>query len=172
MIRNRLFLLTLALALVACTPIQKDNPAETMAGPAAPPPTGTTTPPNGDQQTKPGWPTELPPGQTNERLEFTPGANSTHYSGILPSGRAMEQYTLSTYAGQTIIININSGDVPIGLTITSPSGNQRFTETSLADGSYRLSITYTLAEAGDYLIMLTKADRTPGTYYTADIIIQ
>jgi hypothetical protein len=84
----------------------------------------------------------------------------------------MEQYILSTYAGQTIIININSGDVPIGLTITSPSGNQRFTETSLADGRYRLSITYTLAEAGDYLIMLTKADRTPGTYYTADIIIQ
>jgi hypothetical protein len=63
-------------------------------------------------------------------------------------------------------------DVPIGLTVTSPSGNQHFTETSLVDGSYRLSITYTLAEAGDYLIMLTKADRTPGTYYTADIIIQ
>ena len=172
MVRTRLFLLTLALTLVACMPIQKVSPAETMAAPAAPAPTGTTAQPTGDKQAKPGEPIVLPPGQTNQRLEFTPGASSTHYSGILPSGRAMKQYMLSTNGGQTIIINIISGYVPICLTITSPSGNQRFTETSLADGSYRLSITFTLAEAGEYLIMLTKADHTPGTYYTVEIIIQ
>lgn len=172
MIRTRLFLLTLALALVACMPIQKVSPAKRMTGPADPAPTGTTARPTGDQQAKPGEPIELPPGQTNERLEFAPEASSTHYSGILPSGLAMKQYMLSANAGQTITININGEDVPIGLTITSPSGNQRFTETSLAGGSYRASITYTLAEAGEYLIMLTKADHTPGTYYTADIIIQ
>ena len=105
MIRTRLFLLTLALALVACMPIQKVSPAERMAGLTDPAPTGTTARPTGDQQAKPGEPIELPPGQTNERLEFTPEASPTHYSGILPSGLAMKQYMLSANAGQTITIN-------------------------------------------------------------------
>jgi hypothetical protein len=50
---------------------------------------------------------------------------------------------------------------------TFTEGNQ----TSPTDGGYR-AYSFTLAETGDYLVMLIKAEHTPSTNYTVEITIQ
>jgi hypothetical protein len=81
---------------------------------------------------------------------------------------------LAARVGQTMTIDIASDDAPISLAISSPSGIQLFTEadqTSPTDGGYRAGYSFTLAESGDYIVTLTKADHTPSTDYTVDFTI-
>jgi len=118
-----------------------------------------------------GW---LPVKQP-ERVEFAPGTSSIEYSSILPSGLSIKQYVLAAKEGQIMTVNFVSEDVPVSLSITSPSGLQLFTEgnqTSPTDGGYRAGYSFTLAETGDYLVMLIKAEHTPSTNYTVEITIQ
>jgi hypothetical protein len=56
--------------------------------------------------------------------------------------------------------------------ITTPSGVQRIPETFPAEGAHEISHSFTLAETGDYLVRLDKADHTPSTNYTADFVIE
>jgi hypothetical protein len=111
----------------------------------------------------------------SERVEFAPGTSSIEYNSILPSGLSIKQYVLAAKEGQILTVNFVSEDVPVSLSITSPSGLQLFTEdnqTSPTDRGYRAGYSFTLAETGDYLVMLIKAEHTPSTNYTVEITIQ
>jgi hypothetical protein len=107
-----------------------------------------------------------------ERVDFAPGTNSTRYSGLLPSGLSIKQYVLAADVGQVMTVDIVSEDVPVGLSITSPSGMVLFSESLQADGATRGGNVHMLVESGDYLIALTKAEHTPSTSYTLDITIE
>lgn len=93
-------------------------------------------------------------------------------SNLMPSGPDEKQYTLAAEAGQTIMIEVTSDGVPLSLTITSPSGVERFPE-AVPDGSgFRISHSFVASEAGAYHLTLTKADQTPSTNYTATFMVQ
>ena len=71
------------------------------------------------------------------------------------------------------MVEIFSEDVPLIMTITEPNGMQRIPEMFPVDGGgYRIGHKFTLPESGDYLVTLTKGDRTPTTSYTADFTIR
>jgi hypothetical protein len=112
------------------------------------------------------------PADPPERVEFTPGASSAQYSGILPSSYSIKQYALAASRGQTMTVDVTSKDVLISLTITSPGWIQLFSEVPSNDGSFHISSSFTLTEIGDYLITLTKAEHTPSTQYTVDFTIR
>lgn len=114
----------------------------------------------------------LAPVEPSERVEFDSGTGTTQQSGLLPSGFGVKVYVVAARAGQTMTVNVTSADVPLSLMITTPSGVQRIPETSPAEGAYQISHSFTLAETGDYLVTLNKADHTPSTSYTIDFIIQ
>jgi hypothetical protein len=63
-----------------------------------------------------------------ERVELEPGANSAIISDRLPSGRAVKQYVLSASAGRTMTVMLDSGEVPVSLTLQEPGGAERFPE--------------------------------------------
>jgi hypothetical protein len=114
------------------------------------------------------------PTESPERVIFASGVTSAQVSSLLPSGTSVKQYVLAARVGQTMTIDIASDDAPISLAISSPSGIQLFTEadqTSPTDGGYRAGYSFTLAESGDYIVTLTKADHTPSTDYTVDFTI-
>jgi heat shock protein HslJ len=107
-----------------------------------------------------------------ERVEFESGAVSAQRSGLLPSGPGLKEYVLAGRAGETMTITITSDGAPLSLMITTPSGVQRIPETSPAEGAHAISHTFTLAESGDYLITLSKADHTPSTNFTVDFTVE
>jgi hypothetical protein len=111
-------------------------------------------------------------GESPERVNFEPGADSAEHSGLLPSGSVLKQYVLTAQAGQTMTVDVTSDDVALSLTITTPGGIQRIPETFPADNGFRVSHEFTLTESGDYLVTLTKADHTPSTNYTVDFMIK
>ena len=112
-------------------------------------------------------PTELP-----EQVEFGSGASSAERSGLLPDGRGVKEYVLSANEGQTMSVTVTSDDAPLSLIITTPSGVQRIPETSPAEGAHQISHSFSLAESGDYVVTLNKADHTPSTRYTVTFRIQ
>lgn len=112
------------------------------------------------------------PSEPPERVEFTNETNSAQISGLLPSGLTVKQYVLAAKEGQILTVNFVSDDVPISLTLTSPSGMLLFSEILQANGSSSGGNVHKLVETGDYLITLTKADHTPSTHYTMDFTIQ
>ena len=112
------------------------------------------------------------PSEPPERVEFTNGTDSAQFSGLLPSGLSVKQYVLAAKEGQILTVNFVSDDVPISLTLTSPSGMLLFSEILQANGSSSGSTMHKLAETGDYLITLTKADHTPSTRYTVEFSVR
>jgi hypothetical protein len=107
-----------------------------------------------------------------ERVDFEPGARSAILSGQLASGRAVKQYLLPASAGQTVTVTLDSGDVPVSLTLQEPGGAERFPEAFLEEGRYTVTHTLTVGETGDYLITLGKAEQTPGAIYELGITIR
>ena len=107
-----------------------------------------------------------------ERVEFGSGTGSAERNGLLPSGSGLKEYVLTGQVGQTMTITITSDGAPLSLMITTPGGVQRIPETSPAEGAHEISHSFTLAETGDYLVTLDKADHTPSTNYTADFMIE
>ncbi len=93
-------------------------------------------------------------------------------AGMIPTGPDEKQYTLPAQAGQTITIEITSDGAPLSLTITSPSGVQRFPELSQAGGGFLINHTFSASESGDYQMALAKADQTPSTNYTATFTVR
>lgn len=108
------------------------------------------------------------PAPTNppERIQFAPGTTSAQRDGLLASGPGGLQYVLAASAGQTMIVDVTSDGAPLSLTITEPSGTQRFAELSQEPGGYRIGHQFVLPESGDYLVTVGKADHTPSTNYT------
>lgn len=117
-------------------------------------------------------PTPASPGEPAERVVFEPGTTSAQFSGLLPSGLGVKQYVLAAQAGQIMNLELKSKEVPISLTIISPSGVQRFPEVVPAEDGYVVTHTFPLPESGDYQITLSKAEQTPSTNYTLDIVIE
>jgi heme/copper-type cytochrome/quinol oxidase subunit 2 len=153
----------------ACTTVQAQNDVGDLTDSQLkpePPPTLTTP-----VQT-PHSISIVTPEPLGERVEIEPGSNSAQLSGLLPSGLSVKQYVLAVEANQTVTIELTSSDVLVALTITSPSGNERFPTSFPADGGYRVSHTFTVVEIGDYVLTLTKADRSPSTNYTLDFSVK
>ena len=69
-------------------------------------------------------------------------------------------------------VTITSKDAPLSLMITTPSGVQRIPETSPAEGAHQIGHSFSLAESGDYVVTLNKADHTPSTNYTVSFLVQ
>lgn len=93
-------------------------------------------------------------------------------ANLMPTGADEKRYTLTAEAGQTITVEITSDGAPLSLTITSPSGIERFPELTQVNGSYEINHTFTASETGEYRLTLTKADQTPSTNYTATVMVQ
>ena len=106
------------------------------------------------------------PSTTSTQLPVIKDAN------LMPNGADKKQYTLTAETGQTITIKITSDGAPLSLTITTPSGVQRFPEVTQGDGGFQINHTFSANETGDYRMMLAKADQTPGTNYTATFMVQ
>ena len=114
-------------------------------------------------------------------LNFEPlGASSTNPtqatvisdSNLMPSGPDEKQYTLTAEASQTILVEITSNGAPLSLTITTPSGTERFPEVTQDGSGFRISHSFVTTETGEYRMTLKKADRTPSTNYTVTIAAQ
>jgi hypothetical protein len=112
------------------------------------------------------------PAEPPERVVFAPGAISAQRSGLLPSGVGVKQYVLGGRAGQTMTVDATSDDVPLAMTIESPSGTRWIPEMMPVDGGYFIGRRFTLPETGDYLVTLSKAERTPSTNYTITFTIE
>lgn len=180
---HRQLFLSLVLVLSTCTPAPAKSPAETTTVPEVTrtvlqnSPNVTTTPTTREQPDEPDditftledvWLPSEPP----ERVEFTHEPASAQFSGLLPSGLSVKQYVLAAKEGQILTVNFVSDDVPISLSLTSPSGMLIFSEILQANGSSSGGNMHNLAETGEYLITLTKADHTPSTRYTVEFFIR
>lgn len=111
------------------------------------------------------------PSEPPERVEFAPGATSAQRNSLLPTGPGLQQYVLGASAGQTLTVELTSDDVPLSLTIESPTGT-RWIPAAIPDNGFRSVQTVTLPETGDYIVTLTKADHTPSTNYRIVFTIQ
>lgn len=112
------------------------------------------------------------PSEPPERVELAPGALSAQRSSLLPTGPGLQQYVLAASAGQTMTVELTSDDVPLSLTMASPTGARWVSEALPADDSYRITQTVSLPETGDYIVTLTKPDHTPSTNYEIAFTIQ
>ena len=110
--------------------------------------------------------------ETAERVEFEPGAISAQRGGLLPSGPGIEQYLLAVNQGQTMTVDVTSDDVPLSLTIESPSGQRRIPEMRRTENGCEIGHQFTLPETRDYRVTVGKADHTPSTNYTVMFTIQ
>lgn len=107
-----------------------------------------------------------------ERVLFESGVTSVQRSGPFPNGAGVKQYVLAAREGQTMTVTLTSDGAPISLMITTPSGAQRIPETSPADGVHQISHSFSLAESGDYVVILNKADHTSSTNYEVTFLIE
>jgi hypothetical protein len=110
--------------------------------------------------------------ETPEPVEFESGASSVERSGLLPSGPGLKQYVVAAGEGQTMTVIVTSDGALLSLMITTPSGVQRILETSPVEGAHQIGHSFSLAEGGDYVVTLNKADHTPGTNYMVTFLIQ
>lgn len=117
-------------------------------------------------------PTITAPKETPEQVELAAKGLPVERISLLPSGLAVKQYVLAGKENQMITVELTSDNVPITLIITSPSGIQYFIEVFPADAGFRASYTFTLAETGEYIVTLTKAEKTPSTNYAASFMIK
>lgn len=107
-----------------------------------------------------------------ERIAFVPDASPTERSGELPDGPVVQQYLLSTNTGVTLTVDATSDEVPLSMTIESPSGNQWIPEMMPADDGYTIGREFTVPEPGYYLVTLTKDAGTPRTNFTIAFTLQ
>jgi hypothetical protein len=173
----------LVFVLSACTATPIKSPVKATTAPEATStvlPTSPKVPPTPTTREQPVEPDEntfgiedhWQPSEPPERVEFASGANSAQFSSLLPSGLSIKQFVLAAKEGQIMTVNFVSEDVPVSLSITSPSGKLLFSEILQADGSSSGGNVHTLVESGEYLITLTKADHSPSTRYTVNFTIQ
>lgn len=106
------------------------------------------------------------------RIAFAPDGNPTERSGELADGAVVQQYLLSTNAGVTLTVDATSDEVPLSMTIESPSGNQWIPEMMPAADGYTIGREFTVPEPGYYLVTLTKAEGTPRTNFTIAFTLQ
>lgn len=107
-----------------------------------------------------------------ERIAFAPDASPTERRGELPDGPVVQQYLLSTNVGVTLTVDATSDEVPLRMTIESPSGNQWIPEMLLAEDGYTIGREFTVPEPGYYLVTLTKDEGTPKTNFTIAFTLQ
>jgi heat shock protein HslJ len=107
-----------------------------------------------------------------ERIAFAPDGNPTERRGELPDGPIVQQYLLSTNAGVTLTVDATSDEVPLSMTIESPSGNQWIPEMMPADDGYTIGREFTAPEPGYYLVTLNKDAGTPSTSFTIAFTLQ
>lgn len=106
------------------------------------------------------------------RIAFAPDGNPTERSGELADGAVVQQYLLSTNAGVTLTVDATSDEVPLSMTIESPSGNQWIPEMMPAADGYTIGREFTVPEPGYYLVTLTKDAGTPSTNFTIAFTLQ
>ncbi len=107
-----------------------------------------------------------------ERVDLAPGTTTAERTGQLPDGASNKQYVLSANAGQALTVEFTSVGTPLMVTITSPAGMQWPAEMNPVTDGYALNYQLPLAETGDYIVTLTKADSTSTTSYTARFTLQ
>lgn len=100
------------------------------------------------------------------RIAFAPNGTPTERSGELADGAVVQQYLLSTNAGVTLTVDATSDEVPLSMTIESPSGNQWIPELMPADDGFTIGRAFTAPEPGYYLVTLAKGEGTPQTNFT------
>jgi hypothetical protein len=114
--------------------------------------------------------TPTPPAPP-ERVDLASGTTTVERTGQLPEGASSKQYVLNANAGQAMTVDVNSS-MPLTLTIVSPAGMRSTAEMNPVGAGYAVNYQLPLAETGDYVVTLAKAEQTPGVNYTIRFTLQ